>query len=47
MNTFIRGLPFNGYKNSKNIDNGFGYPLNYNIQKLQKNRTNSVLMGEN
>ena len=44
--TIIRGPPYNVNKNSKNIDNELGYPLYY-LQKLQKHRKNSVLMGEN
>ena len=36
----------NAYKNSTNIDNELSYPLYY-VQKHQKYRTNSVLMGEN
>ena len=41
-----QGSPYNAYKNSKNIDNELGSPLYY-LQKLQKHRTNSVLMGNN
>ena len=44
MNTFITGPPYNANKNSKNINDELGY---YNLQKLQKYRTNSIGKNEN
>ena len=41
-----QGFPYKAYKNSLNIDDEPGYPLYY-LQKLEKHRKNSVLMGDN
>ena len=43
---FIKNPHYTVYKKCNNIDNELGSPLYY-LQKLQKRRTNSVLMGEN